>query len=80
MNIKEEVPVIAYDNQYYLCVKFAKIINSITKDNITMIGHYSELSIKLRKTTLKESATEMFWVIDKKQHMLKDPHFYHCEE
>lgn len=31
-----------------------------------MIGHYSEFGINLRKTMLGESATEMFWLIDKK--------------
>jgi len=31
-----------------------------------MIGHYSEIGGKLRKTTLGESALEMFWLIDNK--------------
>lgn len=66
MNIREKDPMIVYDNRCYLCVKFAKIIESITRGNITMIGHYSEFGINLRKTILGESATEMFWLIDKK--------------
>lgn len=66
MNIREKAPMIVYDNRCYLCVKFAKIIESITRGNITMIGHYSEFGINLRKTILEESATEMFWLIDKK--------------
>ncbi|HET9009583.1 MAG TPA: hypothetical protein VFN17_05640 [Nitrosarchaeum sp.] len=66
MNIREKAPMIVYDNRCYLCVKFAKIIESITRGNITMIGHYSEFGINLRKTILGESATEMFWLIDKK--------------
>jgi predicted DCC family thiol-disulfide oxidoreductase YuxK len=66
MDIKEKVPIIVYDNQCYLCVKFARIIEFLTRGNLTMIGHYSELGLKLRKTTLGESALEMFWIIDKK--------------
>jgi predicted DCC family thiol-disulfide oxidoreductase YuxK len=66
VDIREKDPMIVYDNRCYLCVKFAKIIQSITRGNITMIGHYSEFGINLRKTMLGESATEMFWLIDKK--------------
>ena len=66
MTIKEKVPIVVYDNQCYLCVKFAKIIEFLTRGNLTMIGHYSELGVKLRKTILGESALEMFWLIDEK--------------
>ncbi len=66
MDIKEKVPIIVYDNQCYLCVKFAKMIEFLTRGNLTMIGHYSDLGLKLRQTMLGESALEMFWLIDKK--------------
>ena len=66
MNIKEKVPMVVYDNQCYLCVKFAKMIEFLTRGNLIMIGHYSELGIKLKKTILGESALEMFWLIDEK--------------
>ncbi len=66
MDIKEKVPIIVYDNQCYLCVKFAKIIEFLTRGNLTMIGHYSEFGLKLRQTMLGESALEMFWLIDEK--------------
>ena len=66
MNIKEKVPIIVYDNQCYLCVKFAKMIEFLTRGNLTMIGHYSEFGLKLRQTMLGESALEMFWLIDEK--------------
>ncbi|MEK6865019.1 MAG: hypothetical protein AABX06_00900, partial [Thermoproteota archaeon] len=66
MNIKEKVPMIVYDNQCYLCVKFAKMIEFLTRGNLIMIGHYSEFGVKLRKTILGESALEMFWLIDEK--------------
>jgi hypothetical protein len=66
MTIKEKVPIVVYDNQCYLCVKFAKMVEFLTRGNLTMIGHYSELGVKLRKTILGESALEMFWLIDEK--------------
>ena len=66
MYIKEKVPIIVYDNQCYLCVKFAKMIEFLTRGNLAMIGHYSEVGLKLRQTMLGESALEMFWLIDKK--------------
>lgn len=66
MDIKEKVPIIVYDNQCYLCVKFAKMIEFLTRGNLTMIGHHSEFGVKLRETILGESAIEMFWFIDKK--------------
>ena len=66
MNIKEKIPIIVYDNQCYLCVKFAKMIEFLTRGNLTMIGHYSEFGLKLRQTMLGESALEMFWLIDEK--------------
>lgn len=66
MDIKEKAPIIVYDNQCYLCVKFAKMIEFLTRGNLTIIGHYSEFGLKLRQTMLGESALEMFWLIDKK--------------
>ena len=66
MDVKEKVPIIVYDNQCYLCVKFAKMIEFLTRGNLTMIGHYSEFGSKLRQTMFGESALEMFWLIDKK--------------
>ncbi len=58
--------MVVYDNQCYLCVKFAKTVEFLTRGNLTMIGHYSEIGEKLRKTMLGESALEMFWLIDSK--------------
>lgn len=55
-----------YDNQCYLCIKFAKIINFFAKGKITIVGHYSDLGSIIREEILDESALEMFWFIDKK--------------
>jgi len=65
VDIKEKLPTVVYDNQCYLCVKFAKTVEFLSRGNLTIIGHYSDPGIKLRKM-LGESALEMFWLIDKK--------------
>ncbi|MEK0319725.1 MAG: hypothetical protein QQN61_01325 [Nitrosopumilus sp.] len=67
MEIKENVPIIVYDNQCYLCVKFAKFVDFFARGKITMVGHYSDFGIKIRNEILDESALDMFWFIDKKR-------------
>ena len=67
MEIKENFPIIVFDNQCYLCVKFAKFVDFFARGKITMVGHYSEFGIKIRNEILDESALDMFWFIDKKK-------------
>jgi len=67
MEIKENIPIVLFDNQCYLCIKFAKMINFFARDKITMIGHYSEFGEKIRKSILDESALDMFWFINQKR-------------
>ncbi|MCV0372354.1 MAG: hypothetical protein K5793_02210 [Nitrosarchaeum sp.] len=66
MSYKEQIPIIVYDNQCYLCVKFAKMINFMSRGRITMVGHYTNLGKTIREKILDESALEMFWFIDEK--------------
>ena len=66
MEIKGNVPIVVFDNQCYLCVKFAKFVDFFARGKITMVGHYSEIGIKIRNEILDESALDMFWFIDKK--------------
>ena len=66
MEIKENIPIVVYDNQCYLCVKFARFVDFFARGKITMIGHYSDFGIKIRNEILDESALDMFWFIDKK--------------
>ena len=56
-----------FDDQCYVCIKFATIVNFLAKGKITMVGHYSNFGIKIRNEILDESALEMFWFIDKKR-------------
>ena len=65
MNIKENVPIMLYDDQCYLCTKFAKIINFLANDKVMIIGHYSQMGEEIRNKILDDSALEMFWLIDK---------------
>ncbi len=66
MNIKENIPIIVYDDQCYLCTKFAKIVNFLSRGNLTIIGHYSNQGEEIRNQILDDSALEMFWLIDEK--------------
>lgn len=66
MNIKENIPIAVYDDQCYLCTKFARIVNFFARGNITIIGHYSNQGEEIRNQVLDDSALEMFWFIDEK--------------
>ncbi len=66
MDIKENTPIVVYDDQCYLCTKFAKIVNFLARGNLTIIGHYSNQGEEIRNQILDESALEMFWLIDEK--------------
>jgi len=66
VNIKENTPIVVYDDQCYLCTKFAKIVNFLARGNLTIIGHYSNQGEEIRNQILDESALDMFWLIDEK--------------
>jgi len=66
MEIKENIPIVVFDNQCYLCVKFAKFVDFFSRGKITMVGHYTDFGVKIRNEILDESALDMFWFIDKK--------------
>ena len=67
MEIKENIPMVLFDNQCYLCMKFAKTVNFFARGKITIIGHYSDFGEKIRKEILDETALDMFWFISKKR-------------
>lgn len=60
------VPLVIYDNQCYLCTKFAKAVNFLARGKLLLVGHYTELGEKLREQVLDSSALEMFWFVDGK--------------
>ncbi len=67
MKIQEDTAIVLFDNQCYLCTKFAKIISFFARDKITIIGHYSKFGEKIREEILDETALDMFWFINKKK-------------
>ena len=67
MEIKENIPIVLFDNQCYLCMKFAKTVNYFARGKISIIGHYSEFGKKIRDEILDETALDMFWFISKKR-------------
>jgi predicted DCC family thiol-disulfide oxidoreductase YuxK len=64
MDFQSMVPLVIYDDQCYLCVKFAKVVNFLARGRLRLIGHYTELGKKLRESILDSSALEMFWFVD----------------
>ncbi len=66
MDIKKNTPIVVYDDQCYLCTKFAKIVNFLARGNLRIIGHYSNQGEEIRNQILDESALDMFWLIDEK--------------
>ena len=66
MELQGIVPLVIYDNQCYLCIKFAKLVNFLARGRLRIVGHYTELGEKLRKDILDSSALEMFWFVDGK--------------
>ncbi len=49
MELQEIVPLVIYDNQCYLCIKFAKIVNFLARGRLRIIGHYTEIGKKIRE-------------------------------
>lgn len=66
MDIIELSPVVIYDDQCYLCTKFASIVRSLSRGRINLVGHYTPLGEEIRKKCLSNDALEMFWFIDAK--------------
>lgn len=59
-------PVMLYDDRCSLCTRFAKAVDRLARGRLTIIGHYSKQGRRIRNTMLDETATEMFWVVDRR--------------
>ena len=66
MELQEIVPLVIYDNECYLCIKFAKFVNFLARGRLRIIGHYTEIGKKIREEVLDSSALDMFWFVDGK--------------
>ena len=65
MDLSENLPLMVFDDKCYVCIKFAKIVNYLTKGRLRMIGHYTEFGKSIRNNFLGDDALEMFWFINK---------------
>lgn len=59
-------PVMLYDDRCSLCTRFAKAVNMLAGGRLTIIGHYSNKGRYMRDTMLDDTATEMFWIVDRR--------------
>ena len=65
MDLSEKLPLMIFDDKCYVCIKFAKIVNYLTKGRLRMVGHYTEFGKLIRENFLSDDALEMFWFINK---------------
>ena len=68
MDIRDLTPIVIYDDKCYLCSKFASIVHTFAKDKILIVGHYSDIGMKIKSEIFKQNydSTIMFWFITKK--------------
>ena len=66
MEINEINSIVVFDDHCYLCSKFARVVNWVSRGSLIIIGHYSSKGKEIREKFLDDSALEMFWLIDKK--------------
>lgn len=59
------IPLVVYDNQCHMCIRFARIVWALAGGKVKMAGHYSKTGKDLREKILGDSALKMFWFIDK---------------
>ena len=63
--VKEELPVLIYDNLCTSCTSYAKKINFLVKGKITMIGHYTPQGKEFKNNIFPEGyeGLEMSWFV-----------------
>jgi predicted DCC family thiol-disulfide oxidoreductase YuxK len=68
MSMSDLIPLVIYDDKCYLCSKFASIVHTFAKDKILIVGHYSDLGMKIKSEIFKQNydSTIMFWFVTKK--------------
>ena len=64
MDLQSLIPLVIFDDQCYLCIKFAKVVNFLARGKLRLVGHYSKLGKELRESILDSSALQMFWFVD----------------
>lgn len=67
MDIRDLFPLVIYDDRCYFCSKFASVIHVFAKDKILIVGHYSDIGMKIKSETFDDiyDSTKMFWFMTK---------------
>lgn len=67
VSIKDLAPLVIYDDECYLCSKFASAVHAFAKNKILMVGHYSEAGMKIKSEIfdVNYDSTIMFWFVTK---------------
>ncbi len=67
MNIRDLFPLVIYDDKCYLCSKFANVVHVLAKDKIVIVGHYSDIGMKIKSEIFDHNydSTKMFWFMTK---------------
>lgn len=60
-------PIMLYDDRCVSCTRFAKIVDTLAQGRLTIIGHYSEQGRRIRDMMLDQTATDMFWIVDRRE-------------
>lgn len=68
MDIRDLLPLVIYDDKCYLCSKFASVVHVFAKDKILIVGHYSDIGMKIKSEIFdwNYDSTKMFWFMTKK--------------
>ena len=63
---KEVMPILIYDNLCTSCTNYAKVVNSLIKGRIEMVGHYTPQGKELKKKIFPEGyeGLEMSWFVN----------------
>lgn len=58
-------PVLIYDNQCSSCTDYARLVSRVLNDRITMIGHYTEQGMDLKRKIFPDGydGLEMSWFV-----------------
>lgn len=64
VEIGEITPAVLYDDRCRLCARFAGAVGRLGGSRILLVGHYSPLGERIRRSLLGSDALDMFWFID----------------
>ena len=66
LSLNDTFPIALYDNNCYVCSKFAQIVSFLSRRSIIMVGHYTDEGQKVIERLNNPNAFEMFWFINGK--------------